>query len=154
MELEARRLLAVQRVAEGWSQKDVAAFLGVHWGTVAQHWGRGDQGLKAKPTPGRPGLLTGAQECQVLGRLGRSPTEYGFDTDLRTARRVAEVIHTRFGVRFHPSYLREWLSARNCSPQKPARPARQRDQPGIDRWVARDWKRIQKRPGTHAPTSS
>ncbi|VTR92476.1 Marine sediment metagenome DNA, contig: S12H4_S01366 OS=marine sediment metagenome GN=S12H4_27586 PE=4 SV=1: HTH_33 [Gemmata massiliana] len=90
----------------------------------------------------------------MLGWLDRSPTAYGFDTDLWTARRVAERIHTRFGVRFHPSDLRDWLSARNDSPQKPAHPARQRDQPGIDRWVARDWERIQKRPGTHAPTSS
>ncbi|VTR95702.1 Transposase ISLbp6 OS=mine drainage metagenome GN=B2A_12184 PE=4 SV=1: HTH_33 [Gemmata massiliana] len=110
----------------------------------------GRPGLKAKPTPGGPGFLTGAPECQVLGCLDRPPTAYGFDTDLWTARRVPERIHTRFGVRFHPSDLREWLSARNDSPQKPARPARQRDQSGIDRWVARDRERIQKRPGPSA----
>ncbi|WP_390697624.1 helix-turn-helix domain-containing protein [Gemmata massiliana] len=34
-ELEARRMLAVRRVAAGWSQKDVVAFRGVHRVTAA-----------------------------------------------------------------------------------------------------------------------
>nr|WP_261361097.1 helix-turn-helix domain-containing protein [Gemmata massiliana] len=86
VELEARRVLAVQRVAEGWSQKDVAAFLGVHRVTVAKwvarHRGHGDRGRKAKPTPGRPRFLTDAQERQVLGWLDQPPTQYGFDTKI------------------------------------------------------------------------
>ncbi|VTS01323.1 dde endonuclease : Transposase of ISCARN31, ORFA, IS630 family OS=mine drainage metagenome GN=CARN2_2108 PE=4 SV=1: HTH_29 [Gemmata massiliana] len=79
-------MLAVQRVAEGWSQKDVAAFLGVHRVTVAKwvarHRGHGDRGRKAKPTPGRPRFLTDAQERQVLGWLDQPPTQYGFDTKI------------------------------------------------------------------------
>ena len=63
----------------------------------------------------------------MLGWLAQSPTEYGFETDLWTARRVAELIHRTFGVRFHPNYLREWLSKRDYTPQRPARRARQRD---------------------------
>ena len=70
------------------------------------------------------------------------------------ARRAAELIRQKFGVRFHPSYLREWLSKRNYTPQKPARRPRQRDPAKIDRWVAEDWPRIQKRRGRTAPTSS
>ena len=90
----------------------------------------------------------------MLGWLNEPPTEHGFDTDLWTARRVAELIHTTFGVRFHPNYLRQWLAERNHTPQKPARRARQRDQAAIDRWAAGDWPRIQKRRGTTTPTSS
>ena len=157
-ELEARRIAAVRRVDEGWAQKDVAAFLGVHPVTVAKwvarHRADGNNGLKAKPTPGRPRFLTGDQERKVLGWLNESPTRHGFRTDLWTARRVAELIHTKFGVRFHPNYLREWLTKRNYTPQKPARRARQRDQATIDRWVAEDWPRIQKRRGRSTPTSS
>src|SRR5688572_21864650 len=110
-ELEARRRLAVQRVGEGWAQRDVAAFLGVHPVTVAKwvarHRANSDEGLKAKPTPGRPRFLTDDQEKQVLGWLAEPPTQHGFKTDLWTARRVAELIHQKFGVRFHPNYLRE-----------------------------------------------
>lgn len=157
-ELEARRLLAVRRVGEGWAQKDVATFLGVHPVTVkkwvARHRADEDNGLKAKPTPGRPPFLTDDQERKVLGWLNEPPTKHGFGTDLWTARRVAELIHKKFGVRFHPNYLREWLSKRNYTPQKPARRARQRDQAAIDRWVAQDWPRIQKRRPRTTPTSS
>jgi len=50
--LEARRRLAVQRVAEGWKQQDVAAFLGVTEravnGSVAAHRKAGDQVPRAK----------------------------------------------------------------------------------------------------------
>lgn len=157
-ELEARRITAVQRVSAGWAQKDVAAFLGVHPVTVAKwvarHRADGDDGLKAKPTPGRPRFLTERQEREVLVWLSEPPTEHGFDTDLWTARRVAELIHTKFGVRFHPNYLRGWLAERNLTPQKPARRARQRDQAAIDRWVAEDWPRIQKRRTRTTPMSS
>jgi len=157
-ELEARRVTAVRRVNEGWAQKDVAAFLGVHPVTVAKwvarHRDAGDDGLKAKPTPGRPRFLTADQERKVLAWLAESPTVHGFDTDLWTARRVAELIRKKFGVQFHPNYLRQWLSKRNYTPQKPARRARQRDQAAIDRWVAEDWPRIQKRRGRNTPTSS
>lgn len=156
--MEARRITAVRRVGEGWAQKDVAAFLGVHPVTVkkwvARHRAGGDDGLAARPAPGRPRFLTGAQERKVLGWLDEAPTRHGFDTDLWTARRVAELIDKQFGVRFHPGYLREWLSKRNLTPQKPARRARQRDQGAIDRWVAEDWPRIQKRRPRTMPTSS
>jgi transposase len=157
-ELEARRITAVERVSAGWAQKDVAAFLGVHPVTVAKwvarHRADKDNGLAAKPAPGRPRFLTAAQERKVLGWLNESPTRHGFATDLWTARRVAELIHKKFGVQFHPNYLREWLSERNYTPQKPVRRARQRDQAAIDRWVAEDRPRIQKRRGRNTPTSS
>jgi transposase len=157
-ELETRRRLAVQRVHEGWKRADVAAFLGVHPETVAEwvraHRAGGDAALAAKPHPGRTPFLTPAQEEQVLGWLADKPTAHGFRTDLWTARRVAELIRKRFGVEYHPHYLREWLAKRNYSPQKPARRARQRDDQAIDQWLKTDWPRIKKRPGGGRPTSS
>jgi transposase len=156
-ELEARRRLAIQRVSGGWTQVDVAAFLGVHPVTVAKWVARyraaGDGGLAARPTPGRPRFLTPAQERRVLGWLADKPTQHGFRTDLWTARRVAALIERRLGVAFHPGYLREWLSKRGYSPQKPARRARQRNQPAVGRWVAEDWPRIQKTRPRRVPTS-
>ena len=76
--MEARRRLAVQRVSEGWARKDVAAFLGAHPVTVAKwvarHRADEGDGLKAKPTPGRPRFLPATQERKVLGWLAQSPT--------------------------------------------------------------------------------
>jgi transposase len=156
-ELEARRRLAVRRVSEGWSRKEVAAFLGVHPETVGE-WARahaagGGEALAAKPHPGRTPFLTADQEKQVLGWLADPPTKHGFRTDLWTARRVAELIRTRFQVAFHPHYLREWLRKRDYTPQKPARRAKQRDPEAIDRWLKDDWPRIQKKSQRATPTS-
>jgi transposase len=157
-ELEARRRLAVRRVSDGWKRADVAAFLGVHPETVGEwvraHKAGGDAALAAKPHPGRKPFLTPDQEKRVLGWLADPPTEHGFRTDLWTAKRVAHLIEKRLGVRFHPRYLREWLSKRDYTPQKPARQARQRDPAVIDRWLNEDWPRIKKRPAGGRPTSS
>jgi len=156
-ELEAIRRRAVELVLAGRTQVAVAATLGVHAVTVAKwvarHRADGAAGLTAKPTPGRPRFLTPAQDRQVRGWLADKPTAHGFRTDLWTARRVAELIRRRFGVTFHPGYLREWLTKRGYSPQRPARKARQRDDGRIAGWVANDWPAIQKKRPTTAPTS-
>ena len=157
-ELEARRRLAVQRVNEGWQQKDVAALLGVstkavgNW--VAAYRERGDDGLKSKPHPGPKPRLSKRQEQAVLSWLARSPRAFGYKTDLWTTRRLAEVIEKRYGVRFNSNYMAEWLTKRGYSPQKPETRAVERDNPAIARRVAEDWPRIKKSRGTSGRTSS
>lgn len=157
-ELEAVRRRAVQLVLGGRTQAAVAIALGVHSVTVAKwmarHRAAGDGGLAARPTPGRPRFLTPTQERRVLGWLAEKPTAHGFRTDLWTARRVADLIRRRFGVQYHPDYLRAWLRQRGYSPQKPRRRAKQKQQPVIDQWVADDWPRIQKKRRARTPTSS
>lgn len=157
-ELEQRRQLAVRRVLEGWTQKDVAAFLGVTPGAV-NRWVRayrqgGDEAIKAKPTPGRPSKLTARQERSVLTWLAKSPRAFGYKTELWTTRRLAEVIEKRFGVRFNANYLAAWLTGRGYSPQKPETKAVERNNPQIARWVAEEWPRLKKKPGTSTRTSS
>jgi transposase len=157
-ELEARRRLAVQRVEDGWAQREVAAFLGVHPVTVAQRMARfrdrGADGLAAKPTPGRPRLPTADQGKEVLGWRADPPTKHGFRTDLWTARRVAELIRAKFGAELHPHYLREWMRKRNLTPQNPARRAKQRDPAEAARWLKGEWPRIERKSGRTTPTSS
>jgi transposase len=156
--LEATRRRAVHQALAGQTQAAVARAFGVHPVTVAKwmarHRADGAAGLAARPTPGRPRFLSDAQERQVRGWLAEKPTAHGFRTDLWTARRVAELIRRRFGVAFHPSYLREWLTKRGYSPQRPARKARQRNDEAMAGWVANDWSRIQKKRAKRTPTSS
>lgn len=157
-ELEALRRRAVQLVLGGRTQAAVALTLGVHSVTVAKwmakHRAEGEAGLAAKPTPGRPRFLTPQQDQQVSQWLAQKPTVHGFPTDLWTSRRVAELIRRRFGISFHPNYLRAWLTMRGYSPQRPARRPRQRNDDNIMHWVANDWPRIQKKRATPMPTSS
>lgn len=145
-------------VIEGRTQAAVATLLGVHSVTVAKwmakHRTEGDHALAAKPTPGRPRFLTPEQDRQVRQWLAQKPTAHGFPTDLWTARRVAELIRRRFGVSFHPNYLRAWLTQRGYSPQRPTRRPRQRNDDVIAGWVKNDWPRIQKKRAKPTPTSS
>jgi transposase len=158
VEQEARRRLAVTRVGEGWSSTDTAAFLGVHVETVRrwvrQHRAGGAGGLAGTPHPGRKPFLTPEQESEVLGWLARKPTDFGFRTDLWTAARVAQLIEEKLGVTFHPGYLREWLTKRNHSPQKPARRAKQRDPEAVASWLADGYPAVQKKSRRTTPTSS
>lgn len=156
-ELEQRRLLAVRRIRDGWTQRAVAEFLGVSERAVgrwaAAHRAAGDDGLKAKPHPGRRPYLTAGQEAEVLAWLRRPATAFGFPTELWTARRVAKLIADRLGVAFAPDYLREWLTARDHSPQKPATRPRERDQAATDRWASAEWAGVQKKRRRRARTS-
>jgi len=150
-ELERRRRLAVLRVRSGYTQKGVADFLGIHLRSV-QRWMRayrehGMRGLKARPAPGRLPKLSFRQEREVLRWFRRSPTEFGFATELWTAPRVAALILRKFRKKFHPRYINQWLATRRITPQKPSRQARERNEREIRRWLREDWPRIKKVPG-------
>jgi transposase len=156
-ELEHRRRLAVRRVFEGYSTREVADFLGVdpssvrRW--VAAFRSQGAEGLVARPASGRPRKLTLTQEKIVRRWLGESPSEHGFDTDLWTAGRLAQLIHEEFGARLNPGYLSAWLRDRGFSPQKPERVPRERDPKAIAAWLESDWPRIKRRRGSEGPGS-
>jgi transposase len=156
-ELEHRRLLAVQRVLEGYSTEEVAEILGVdprsvrRW--VAAYHRDGGQGLRSRPTPGRPPKLTTTQEKIIRRWLADKPTDHGFATDLWTGPRLAALIHQEFGIRLHPWYLGAWLRDRGFTPQEPRRIPRQRDPDAIAAWLEAQWPRIKKKPGGKGPTS-
>jgi transposase len=154
-ELERRRLLAVERVNEGYSTEEVAAFLGIDASSV-RRWvsvfGRhGIAGLRARPVPGRPPKLTRTREKLVFRWLADNPTAYGFATELWTAPRLAQLIEQEWGVSLHPRYLCQWLRARGFTPQKPRRVGRERNDQAIAVWLAQDWPRIKKRPAGGTP---
>jgi transposase len=157
-ELERRRKRAVQAVKEGDSVADVARILGVSAravrGWVAAERERGEVGLDAKPHPGPKPRLNKNQARQVLSWLKKSPSEFGFPTELWTAPRVAHLIKERFGVEYHPRYINEWLTKRGITPQKPERQARERNARQIAAWRAKTWPRLKKGRARPALTSS
>jgi transposase len=156
-EHEHRRLLAVQRVLEGYTVAEVAEFLGVdprsarRW--FAAYRDGGEQGLLALPVSGRPPKLTRTQEKIVRRWLDDSPSEPGFETELWTASRLGQLIHEEFAVRLNSRYLSVWLRDRGFTPQKPQRVPRERDPKVIAAWLESDWPRIQKKPDAKERTS-
>jgi transposase len=154
-ELEHRRLLAVQRVLEGYSTQEVAEFLGVdprpvrRW--VAAYRQEGGPGLRARPAPGRPPQWTSTQETIVRRWWADKPTEHGFATDLWTGPRRAKLIRQEFGIPLPPWDLSRGLRARGFTPPKPRRVPRQRDPEGIAAWLQTQWPRLKKSPASAGP---
>jgi transposase len=74
--------------------------------------------------------------------LGKGPQAFGFDTDLWTLGRIAEVIERLTGVGYHPGHVWRLLRRLHWSPQRPARRASERDEAEIARWRAQEWPRI------------
>lgn len=149
-ELERRRLLAVQRVGEGYTAAEVAEFLGVdprsvrRW--VAAYLKGGGQALLPRPASGRPPKLSVIQEKIAPRWLTESPRHHGFETELWTAARFGQLIREECGIALNHRYLSAWLRDRGLSPQKPQRVPRQRDPEAIAAWLESDWPRIKKRP--------
>lgn len=157
-ELERRRRLAVDRLREGYTQQQVADFLGVNLRTVRKWWRlyrkQGDDGLDAKLHPGRPRRLNRRQEGLILNWIRKNPKSFGFATELWTAPRLAQVIQRKFGIEFHPRYLNQWLAERRITPQKPQRKARERNDEKIEQWKKHDWPRIQNERAASGPALS
>jgi len=156
-EHEHRRLLAVQRVLEGYTVEEVAEFLGVDPRSVrrwlAAYREGGEHCLLSRPVAGRPPKLTLTQEKVVRRWLADSPGEHGFETELGTASRLGQLIQEEFGVQLNSRYLSVWLRDRGFTPQKPQRVPRDRDPKVIAAWLESDWPRIEKKPANEERTS-
>ena len=89
----------------------------------------------------------------VRSWLSEKPTEHGFDTEVWTGPRLAQLIRQEFGIRLNARDLCSWLRARGFTPQKPQRVARQHDPEVIAEWLRTEWPRIKKRPDARGPLS-
>ena len=97
---ERRRRRAMALLDQGWTQKQVAAELGVTPAAVCQ-WVKarrdgGDAALAARPHPGRKPKLDARQRRQLQKMLLRGPRQNGYANDLWTLPRIAELIQRRF----------------------------------------------------------
>src|ERR1700744_1451988 len=91
--LEQRRRQAVQAVHAGDKVKDVARILGVHQRTLFR-WlelDRTPQGLAARPPPGPATRLNTKQQRQLERMLLQGAKAHGWDNELWTTRRIAEL---------------------------------------------------------------
>ncbi len=136
---EGRRLRALELKEQGWSQRQIAAALGVTEGAVSQ-W------LKRAREGGRPPKLTGDQRAQLPALLAQGAEAYGFIGQVWTTQRVAVVIERTFGVRYDPSHVARLLKRLRWSVQKPERRATQRDEAAIQRWREDRWPALKQTP--------
>jgi transposase len=155
---EERRMQAWKLKEQGWQQKDIAVALGVSQGAVSQWLKRGREGgleaLKAHPPKGMKARLTAEQKAQIPTLLAKGAEAYGFRGDVWTAKRVAEVIHRTFGVRYHRHHVGKLLREAGWSRQQPIERATQRDEVAIKACYEQRWPAIKKKPKRKKPLSS
>jgi transposase len=115
---------------------------------------RAGLGRCAPARQGRPPKLTPVQLRQLERVLLKGARGQGFDEELWTLRRVAEVIWRLAGVRYHPGHVWRILRGLGWSVQRPVRVAAERDEQAIARWVAEDWPAIKQTPTRAKPGSA
>lgn len=147
-ELERRRRHAVGLVGRGEPRATVARILGVHIKTLAR-WCRANRasadGLAARPCAGPAPRLTDEQVRELGVSLAEGAVIHGWENNLWTTARVAQVIEKRFGAKYHPAHVSKILRNRlNWTCQRPEQHYKGRDDKEIARWVAEDFPVIAK----------
>jgi transposase len=148
--LERRRFESFRLLKKGLSEAEVARQLGVHrqsvnrWATQIEEQGR--DGLRKAGRAGRKSRLSDADLKRLESGLKRGPEALGYETNLWTLERVAELIERDCGVKYHPGHVGWLLGKLGWSCQRPTGRALQRDEPAIERWKKRRWPKLKKKP--------
>lgn len=134
--------------ASGATQAEVAHLLEVSRVTAMrwhQAWSkRGAAGLELAERLGRPPQLGPKDLDRIDRQLRRGAQALGYETDLWTLQRVAEVIEDRTGVRYHVGHVGRVLRRMGWSLQRPTTRARERDEEAIQQWVKVRWPELKK----------
>lgn len=156
-ELEARRRNGMHMLARGVAQAEVARALKVSRQT-ASSWdamrAQDRQAWRCKPL-GRPSGLEASERAKLAKRLVAGAVANGFPTELWTLARVAALIKREFGLSYSTVHVWRLLKQMGFSSQRPTGRAAQRDEQAIQRWKARRWPWLKKKPAERgAPSSS
>lgn len=155
-QLEHRRLRALELLKAGhgalWVSRKIGCARSAVYAWQEAFQKQGEDGLKAKPAPGRPIRLNPGQRKQLARILLSGATKCGYPSEMWTARRVTEVTERRFGVHYHPNHMWRLLRSLGWSCQKPIKRARERDEAAIEHWKRHTWPHIKKRQKVWSPS--
>jgi transposase len=145
--LEQLRIRAVRQVEHGAHPEDVAAALGMTraavYGWLAKYREGGLDALRAKPVPGRPPTLSGAQLARLYGLVvGNDPRQLRFTFALWTRAMVRELIRREFDVRLSEVSVGRLLRKLGLSPQRPLYRAYQHNPQAVARWKAETYPQL------------
>ena len=142
-EATRKRVHAGRLFKKGKKPAEVALKVGVARQTVYTWSSVFDKGgidaLRAVALPGRPAKLDAQQRDSLRRSLLKKPTQYGFETDLWTLRRVGSVIERLYRVKYGLTNIWLILGSLGFSAQKPERRAKERDDDAVDLWKRKTW---------------
>lgn len=123
--LEQRRKHAISLLVKGVSPVRVAEQMSVdgrslrRW--IAAYRRDGENGVAAKPAPGRPGKLSREIRDLLAAVLLMGPRACGYGTDLWTCALVRHMIQQQFGISYHVNHIGRFLGSLGFSPQRTVR---------------------------------
>jgi len=151
---QARRIEAGRWFARGLSQAQVARRLRVSRQSASRWFhlweANGGVGLRGAGRTGRRCRLSDKDLCRLEALLTEGPQAQGYETNLWTLQRIAQVMERHLGVRYHPGHVWKLLGQLGWSCQRPEGRARERDGACVRRWLKRRWPDIKKKRGTPA----
>lgn len=150
-QLEQRRLAAAEDLQDGMNPTNVAEKYDVSK-TAAYDWAAtleedGLDGLKSTTDDGNQGpdpSLDADDKQRLAELLQQGAQAHGWETDLWTRQRVAEVIQREFGVDYSPRHCSRLLHEIGFRPVKPKREAHEKDQAEKQRWLAEEAEELKK----------
>jgi transposase len=145
-EIRVRAVRAV--IDDGLSIMDVALAYGTDRSTVHRWLGRfdaqGEAGLIRRPVPGRPRKIA-LLDTEVLTSIILAPaSDFGFETDFWTTRRLIQVIRSRFGVQVSKQTMMRRLHEAGMSYQKPERQYFELSEEERQEWRRKELPRIRR----------
>ena len=150
-EQQRRWFAAYEAKRLGWGGKKLVSLItGLSRVTIMRGQRELDKGLKERPAGrarlpggGRHPKLTEAQLKRLEDLLSEGATAYGWQNNLWTAKRVAQVIRKELGEDLCIPSVRKVLNERlGWTLQKPALQSRDRDEGEITRWRTEEFTRI------------
>jgi len=112
-------------VDDGLTVTKVAEAYGTDRSTIHRWLGRfaanGENGLERKPVPGRPRKLAGLDSDALVAMVLAPASDFGYETDFWTTRRLIQVIGSQFGVVISKRTVLRRLHEAGLSYQKPER---------------------------------
>lgn len=147
--LERRRRRAARMFESNCPVPEVVRRLGIAR-QVGYRWHEaweigGEAALASKGPAGPKSKLTEAQTQQIVDALLKGPAAQGYKTELWTLPRVAGLIETLTGVRYHPGHVWRVLGSLGFSCQRPERRAIERDEAAIRQWKRVKWPELKKK---------
>lgn len=149
-ELERTRRKAVAAVLRGEKQVDVARIMGIYPDTLSKgvtRYRENPDSIKAKPIPGRPPRLSPQEKEALVSLLQQGAIAHGWNNDLWTCPRVAEVIQRHFQVSYDPDHVYRLVTEKlGWSFQRPEKMARERKPEVVKNWLQEKLPEIKKKP--------
>jgi len=148
--LKERRIHAAKLFKKGETQAAVSRILHVSRQSASRWYEKwqsgGTRALNGAERAGRKPRLTTKQLNDLDATLRAGSKIQGFQSNLWTLPRIAQVIHRQTGVEYHPGHVWKILQRLGWTLQRPAKRAKERNDQAVQEWVANKWPAIKKKP--------